>query len=309
MGRFGSFFASLLGAVGVMTAIPAQAEQMRVDGYFPAGSDEAAMLRTIAVDNFSGEDGPSLALLVADRLREVRIDGQPWLSVMAGRFGRDAEAVLGGNVRTRFGEENINLSRNVCVSYDDYNNCLQRADQNVPCLRVTVFVRPELRLTRRGGQLLWSFSQEASRNAEYCPDYDDRPDFETSVNDLLGDYARQVRYALAPAHESRSIRVLEGRGDLPRELRDPYRNAMRLVERDPAAACAQFASLAPQAPTHPQLLHNTALCAEREGRWDDAASGYTRLQAMRGARSEAQAGLNRLAQYRRARSQLERRGR
>lgn len=266
------------------------------------------MLRTIAVDDFSGEDGASLALLVADRLREVRIDGQPWLSVLAGRFGRDAEAVLGGNVRTRFAEENITLTRNVCTSYDDYGNCLQRADQAVPCLRVTVFVRPELRLTRGGGQLLWSFSQEASRSADYCPDYDNRPDFETSVNDLLGDYARQIRFALAPAHESRAIRVMEGRGDLPRPLRDPYRNAIRLVERDPTAACAQFASLAPQAPTHSQLSHNTALCAEREGRWDDAAAGYNQIQGMRGARNEAQAGLGRIAAYRRARSQIERRG-
>lgn len=309
MGRFGGLFATVIGAVGVMTAVPAQAEQMQVDGYFPAASDEAAMLRTVAVDDFSGQDGSRLSLLVADALRDVRIGGQPWLSVLAGRFGRDAEAVLGGNVRRRFNEENITLSRNVCVSYDDYNNCLQRADQNVPCLRVTVFVRPDLRLTRRGGQLVWSFSQEASRNAEYCPEYDDRPDFETSVDDLLGDYARQIRYALAPAHESRSIRVMEGRGDLPRPLRDPYRNAMRLTERDPAAACAQFAALAPQAPAHPQLLHNVALCAEREGRWDEAATRYTQVQAMRGARNEAQAGLNRLAQYRRARLQLERRGR
>ena len=85
-----------------LAALPAKAEVMRVDGYFPAGSDEAAGLRSIAVANFAGQDGPQLSLLVADNLRAVQLDGQPWLAVLVGGRARDAEAVLDGNVRTRF---------------------------------------------------------------------------------------------------------------------------------------------------------------------------------------------------------------
>jgi len=308
MRRFGGIFSSFVVAGLAALSAPAQAEQMRVDGYYPAGSDEAANLRSIAVGNFAGDDGPQLSLLVGDALRAVQIDGRPWLTVLTGRFGRDGDGALDGQVRSRYAEQNITLNRSVCTAYDQYNNCTVRADQPVPCLRVTLYLRPDLRLTGRGGQLLWSFSQEGSRQAEFCPDYDDEPDFTAHVDTLLAEYARTIRYQLAPAHEGRNIRVMEGRGDLPRELRDTYRNAMRQTERDPAAACAIFTSLAPQAPTHPQLQHNNALCAEREGRWDQATDGYNRLLSVRSARTEAQGGLARIAAYRRARQQLERRG-
>lgn len=294
------------GAVGLAT--PARAEQMRVDGYFPAVSDEAAALRSIAVVDFSGEDGPLLSLRVADRLREVRIDGQPWLSVLVGRHARGADGALSGTVRTRFVENNISQMRNVCTAYDEYDTCIQRADQNVPCLQVTAYLRPELRLSGGNGQLIWSWSQESSRNAEYCPDLDDRPDFEPSIEAMVDEFAQTIRYQLAPAHEGRNVRVLEGRGDLPRPLRDPYRNAIRLVERDPVAACTAFAALLPQAPSHPQLVFNNALCAERSGQWDLAAEAYGRLADGRGAAREGRDGLARIGQYRRARAQLDRRG-
>lgn len=308
MDRTWGLFAGLL-ASALACATPASAEQMRVDGYFPAGTDEAASLRTIAVEDFSGEDGPRLSLRVADALREVRVDGQPWLSVLAGRFGRGGDAALQGDVRTRYDENVIMLRRSVCVAYDAYNNCQQQQEQDVECLRVTASVRPELRLVRRGGQLVWSFSQQSQRSADYCPDFDEQPDFDAYIDEMLAEYARQIRYALAPAHESRSIRLLGGRDELPRPLRDTYRNAMRVVERDPAAACTIFASLAPQAPGHAQLAFNNALCAERAGDYARAEQGYQQLASGRGAAREGRDGLARIALYREGRAQIERRGR
>lgn len=299
---------TIIAATLVAAAVPAAAEQMQVDGYFPAGSDEAANLRSIAVEDFSGEDGPRLALQVADALRDVRIDGRPWLQVLVGRFGRGGDAALQGNVRTRYDENVIMLRRNVCVSYDQYDNCQAREDQYVECLRVSANVQPELRLVGRGGQLIWRYSQQSSRNAEYYPDFDEQPDFDAYIDEMLGEFTTQIRYALAPAHEGRSIRVLGGRDELPRPLRDTYRNAMRLTERDPAQACSIFASLAPQAPQHVQLVHNNALCAERVGDYARAEQGYQQLTTSRGAQREGREGLARIAQYRRGRAQIERRG-
>lgn len=306
MGRTWGLLAGLV-VSALACATPAHAEQMRVDGYFPAGNDEAANFRTIAVEDFSGEDGPRLSLRVADALREVRIDGRPWLSVLVGRFGRGGDAALQGDVRTRYDENVIMLRRNVCVAYDAYNNCQQQQEQDVECLRVTANIQPELRLVGRGGQLVWRYSQQSSRNAEYCPDFDEQPDFDGYIDEMLAEFTTQIRYALAPAHESRSIRVLGGRDELPRPLRDSYRNALRQTERDPAAACAIFASLAPQAPQHVQLLHNNALCAERAGDYAAAERGYQQLTTSRGAQREGRDGLARIAQYRRGRAQIERR--
>ncbi len=301
-------FAALVCVGLTLSAIPAKAEIMRVDGHFPAISDEAANLRSIAVADFSGEDGPHLSLLVSDRLREVRIDGRPWLNVLSGGFGRDAEASLGGNVRTSIDENVITLQRSVCVAKDANGGCAQSADQPVECLRVTVSVRPDLRLLRGNGALVWQWSQANSTNLEYCPDFDDQPDVDPEIERMLGEFARTIRYQLAPAHEGRNVRVLEGRGDLPRPLRNSYRNAMRQVERDATAACNGFAALLPQAPAHTQLMFNNALCAERNGQYDQAASVYQQLANGRGAVREGRDGLARIEQYRRANAQIVTRG-
>ena len=310
MRKTGGFLSVAAGVcMGLVVALPARAEVMRIDGYFPAASDEAATLRSIAVANFAGEDGPALSLLVADSLREVRLNGQPWLAVLVGGRGRDVEAVLDGNVRTRFVENPTTQRRNVCITYDSYDTCTERADQDVACLQVTAYIRPDLRLVRGDGRLVWSFSQESSRSAEYCPDLDATPDFEASIDEMHGEFSRTIRFALAPGYTNRNIRVLEGRGDLPRPLRDPYRNAIRLVERDGTAACDAFAALLPQAPAHTQLVFNNALCAERRGDYTGAAEVYSRLANGRGAVREGRDGLARIEQYRRAAVQLERRGR
>lgn len=308
MGKSGGFLSIVTAVLLGLAALPAQAEVMRVDGYFPAASDEAANLRSIAVANFTGEDGPQLSLLVADNLRAVELGGQPWLAVLVGNRARDAEAVLGGNVRTRFVENPITQRRNVCIAYDSYNTCTERADQDFACLQVIAHVRPDLRLVRDDGRLMWSFSQENSRSAEYCPDLDATPDFEASIDQMHNEFSRTVRYALAPSYSSRDIRVLEGRGDLARLLRDPFRSAIRLVERDTNAACDAFAALLLQAPAHNKLGFNNALCAERRGDYAGAAEVYYRLANGRGAAREGREGLARIEQYRRARLQLERRG-
>lgn len=292
----------------IAATVPASAEQVRIEGYYPAANDEAAALRSIAVADFGGEDGPHLALAISDALREVEIDRRPWFTVLAGRRGRDADGELGGVVRTRFVEEDISLGREVCVAYDSYDNCTQRARQQVPCLRVTAYLRPDLRLTGRGGQLIWRWSQEASRAAEYCPDHDREPDFSQSIDDMANDFARTIRFELAPSYQSRNVRVMEGRGDLPQPLRDPYRNAIRQTQRDMAGACAAFASLLPQAPTHQQLVFNNGLCAEWRGDFDAAVAIYSQLANGRGAGREGRDGLARIEAYRRAREQIARRG-
>lgn len=307
MGRTWGLFAALVVST-LASAAPVRAEQMQIDVYIPAGNDEAATLRTIAVEDFSGDDGPRLSLAVADALRDVRIDGRPWLSVLAGRFGRGGDAALQGDVRTSIDENVIMQRRSVCVSYDQNDNCQAREDQDVECVRITATLRPDLRLVRRGGQLVWRFSQSGNRSIEFCPDFEEQPDLDGPIDELLAEFAGQIRYSLAPAHEGRSVRLLGGRDELPRPLREAYRNAMRVVERDPASACAIFATLAPQAPGHVQLAFNTALCAERAGDYARAEQGYQQLAGGRGAAREGRDGLTRIAQYRRGRAQIERRG-
>ncbi len=54
------------------------AETLPVAGIYPAGSDEAATLHTIAVENFGGPRRPKPGLKLEDFLRDVYIFRRPW---------------------------------------------------------------------------------------------------------------------------------------------------------------------------------------------------------------------------------------
>ena len=285
-------------------ASPLHAETLRIAGYNPAASDEAAALRTIAVSDFSGHDGPSLSLLIADRLRQVELLGQPWFAVLVRDLAADADAVLDGHVQPRFSEASYNETRELCVERDDGGECIRREDVELECLRITATLRPELRLVRGDGLLLWSWSPERAEALSFCPGHDDRPDFEPAIERLLGQIAQEARFQLAPHYNERNVRVLESRRDLPRALRAPFRAAIRLVPSDPVGACAAFAQLLEQAPGHPSLIFNSGLCDEQAGDLDAAAAAYRRVLDDRNADDEAAAGLERIAARRRAAVQL-----
>lgn len=61
-------------ALGGLVA-PARAEVLQVFWLAPAGNDRLAELRTLAVEEFGGNEGPALAIRIEDMLRGVSLDG------------------------------------------------------------------------------------------------------------------------------------------------------------------------------------------------------------------------------------------
>ncbi|APE28977.1 hypothetical protein [Aurantiacibacter gangjinensis] len=296
-----------IAAVLSAIAIPAQAETLRIEGIYPAGSEAAIEVESIALDAFTGSDGLALASVIADRLRGVEIGGEEWFSVLPPALAGEADSILTGHAEPVFSEREVRARRSVCVAKDEDGDCTAREMLEVDCVDITASFRPDLRLIDRDGDQLWSSNMGRSHNVTYCPDHDAAPDFAPIVDNWILELAAHLRHELAPVARSQDIRIMEGRGGLERAMRRQFRDAIRLTETDERAACEAMEELHAAHPEQPSLRFNTGLCAEQGGAFVLAEEHYR--QALLNDRSddEAEAGLRRLEQRHRASQQVDRR--
>ena len=297
--------AALAGFVLAITT-PAQAETLRISGFYPAASDDAAALRSIAVERFSGPDGERLSFLIEDRLRQIVFYDEPWLTVLVPELARDADAVLQGYASPRFAETAYTEERETCIARDDEGTCTERGMVQAECLRVNVSLRPSLRLIASNGRVIWSAEPNRAQDFLYCPAFDDRPQVDPTIDSWLEAIAGEARFALAPHYANRDIRIMESRSGLPRASRRPFADAIRLTEVDPGAACTAFMDLLAANPAHPSLTFNVGLCAEQRGDYAGADRHYGAARLFDTSDDEAGEGLSRVDQRRRADRQMSR---
>lgn len=299
--------AAVIGAVALGAlafAAPAQAETLRISGFYPAASDDAAALRSIAVERFSGEDGARLSFLIEDRLRQIVFYDQQWFAVLVPELGGEADAMLQGYASPRFSETTYTEERETCLTRAEDGTCTETGKVEAQCLRVNVSLRPSLRLVAYDGRVLWSAEPSRAQDFAYCPDFDDRPQVDPVIDGWLEAIAGEVRFALAPHYSVRDIRIMESRRGLPRAARRAFADSIRLTEVDPAAACTAFSDLLAANPAHPSLTFNAGLCAEQRGDYAGAEVHYRAARLFDTSDDEAGEGLSRIAQRRRADRQM-----
>lgn len=299
-----SFRVAVLLSLGCCLAAPAQAETLRLSGVYPAASDDAVPVEAIAVDRFAGPDGPRLSFLVEDRLRQVSIGGQPWFTVLVPQLADEADALLQGYVEPGFVESRFRSTRSVCAEEDEDGECIEHRDVETDCLRVTASLSPEMRLVAYDGRLLWSSDARRNTTVSYCPQFDDKPDFSGTIDGWLEQIADQTRASLAPRYRVQDIRIMESRRGLERDVRNAFRDAIRMTEEDEREACNMFEMLFAANPQHPSLMFNAGLCAEQGGAFDLAEARYRQALGNDRSDDEAQQGLHRIGERRRAQRQL-----
>ncbi|MEL7728011.1 hypothetical protein AAG612_00555 [Citromicrobium bathyomarinum] len=295
----GSIAAMLLGGAN------AQAETLRVETIYPAASDEAAAVRTIAIDRFAGREGSDFANRIEDRLLDAAIDGQPYFTLLHRSQAGKADAILGGGARVRVTETEFSQQRKICVEEDEDGDCVRREKVDLACVRLAIDVRPRANLRSAEGHILWSERLSRSEVLSYCPGYDDEPLIAPAVDLALAGAADDVRRALAPVQAIEDIRIMERRKGMPRDASKAFRDAIRLTKQDERGACEAFAALEPAIGAHPSLLFNLGLCAEQVGDFATAEQYYGQALADKTSDDEAQAGLRRIGLYLAAESQLE----
>ena len=96
--RFWSGLPGILLACGV-----AHAETLPIAGIYPAESDGGAAMRSIAIEQFGGSDGPELSIRIGDALQDATISGQRYFRILAG--GGSAYGVLRGTATAEISRE------------------------------------------------------------------------------------------------------------------------------------------------------------------------------------------------------------
>lgn len=294
-----------IGGFAMVLAAQASAETIRIDATYPAPNDRAAMLESIAIERFGGEDGPALSILIGDRLRDARIDGAPYFRVLPASLANDADAALRGTVSVRVdvsSSSDKEVSR--CVKRDDNRNCVERRKEKIPCELASVSVRPTLRLIGIDGDLIHSDGTAASRQVRYCADQD-QPSLDPLVNEALREIADRMRADLAPTQRSDLFRIMESRKRMDRQAAKAFRAAVKLTKRDVAGACNAFEDLEGVIGDQVSLLFNIGLCAEFEEDFARARNYYQRSLDVDASKGYAAQGLYRLERRKRAGQQLE----
>lgn len=295
----------VLGLAAATLPNVAAAETITVEGIYPAGNTDAALYEVIAIERFGGADGSALSTRISDRLRSVRIDGAPWVRVVSGSIGSEADAALSGFVSTNVREtQSYDKEVETCVARDAKRKCVEKRKEKVPCVSVEVRVSPSLRLVDRDGRLIHSDDADVTRSFRACAD-EREPSVDPLIDQALDQIADRMRNALAPQYRREGIRVMETRKGMEKDAGRAFRDAIRQTKKDEQGACESFASLEPAVGDHPSLLFNIGLCAEAAGDFETAVRYYDRTLALDSGSSYANDGLRRIGQRRLADDQLE----
>ncbi len=261
-------------------ASAAHAESVELVGTFPAPFREAAMLHSMAIERFGGEDGRQLQLAVERALLTPDLSGATHFDIVADRRRRGAaraDGLLSGVVTSGVEEGRVRLKRKRCVERDGDGDCTREEDVDVNCTRRIVNVRADLRLAREDdGRILYSESKPFRDEISWCPGEQPARTVEETIAGAVEGFARSVRFDLVPRTERYSARFRESSSGLPRELRQRQRDVVRLTQRDLGAACAAWEEMNALAPDHPSIVYDLGLCAEARGDYEQALDWYLR---------------------------------
>ena len=320
---------SLLAMAGLALAGPdiVLAEVLTVEGVYPARTAGAVEIEEITVERFGGDVGEQLAIAITDRLEDVRLDSQPYFTIKSATGGGNTYHIygaagaapeeapsgpVGATLRgTASGEvsevRDGSEKRTRCVRRDDNKKCIEETVDVFRCRKMTVRFSPSLRLIAREGGTLYAADDDLVQSQRYCANDKSEPSPARMMDSMVDEFAQRVRYDLAPEFRRADVRIMESRKGLAKADSSAFRETVRLTKSDQAAACAQFEAMLASYPDHASLLFNAGLCAERDGRLEEAAELYQRTRMTADGRAYAQAGLDRVASRMRAERQLDRR--
>lgn len=296
----------LLAVSALAWAGAVQAETLRVQAWAPAGSDQAAAVRSVQVEPFGGDAGDELTIQVEDALRAVDLGDGPWLRVIPAATGSGGEALLRGVATTQQRLTNYTEERERCIR-DDKGNCTAAKEKiTVKCVRRQVDLEVQLRLIARDGTLLWSDNRPETYTDSRCELDEAAPRGRSAITrELAGKVAVRVRGDFAPRRWSEDVRVDEGRKGLSKPDGESFKRAVRSVKDGKAPeACMAWAALAQANPGHAPTLYNIGLCAESAGDPVRAGQVYRQVLALNPKHGLAKRGLERIAAQDRALRQI-----
>ena len=291
-------------AVAALSAAPAAAETLRVEGIRPAANAALVGARTVKSDRFTGQDGEMLAMMVEDRLRDAAFDGQPWLRVLPNGSYEDADAILTGYAQAEVNYTKEMAKREDCVERDENRNCLRKEWVERECRRRDIVMTGQVRFTRYEGTQLYRNELVDSRSVVICRGDDNVPGEESVIRELAGALSVSLTNVLFPYRQRRDVRVSERKKELAKPDQNLFKQALKHTKRDAYQACVIWSEMGTRYPNNPTLLFNQGLCRESAGDRPGAAEFYRATLAINPKEDYASDGLARLAAFERGDAQV-----
>lgn len=283
----------------------ARAEVLQVFWLAPAGNDRLAELRTLAVEEFGGNEGPALAIRIEDMLRGVSLDGSGYFRILAPRGPSPAEGVLRGTAESDVRFARYTEEREECAAKDDAGKCTDQKKVKVNCARRFVELTVALRVVRIDGTVIHTEDRPEIHESKSCEGDAQPPRARTDiVRDMIRQVAERLRLAVAPRHRDEAVRVDESRKGLAKADAARFKAAVRLTKTDTRAACGVWREVAASNPQHLPTMFNLALCNEHEGQRDAAVQGYRTVLGIAPRTYSASAAISRISLDAHARAQI-----
>ena len=260
---------------------------------------EVAATRVVAVDRFDGPAGDWYANQFEAMLYHTVFDGAPWFQLVDYHRSADGPEKAGTytgviDITKYSTSERINTVSK-CTEWDGLFDCETREDVDELCIEERVDVRVEPRLVDAAtGRVILIGSYPGEASTETCHELGlardrDRhhwgrdhglfggfgalppPDL---LYAALSDTLDPIRRDIAPRNATvRATFIAEAYDPVVRA--DPrFEQAVKLGERDPAAACETWSAMATAYPEAPAVIHNMAACAEASGDYAAAQALY-----------------------------------
>ena len=174
-------------SLSAVLAFPARAETLDLSSIYPAANDEAAALQSITVERFGGDLGPALAMRIEDELRQVNVDGRPWLRILPARGGGEGEGYMTGTAYGEGKQTRFTREREECVRQNQFKQCEEKKKVQVQCTRRTLELDVALRLVRGDGTLVYSSDRPERYEDSRCEGDSGEPRERSSVErELVG---------------------------------------------------------------------------------------------------------------------------
>lgn len=294
------------GIVLLTTAAGAQlkAETLPIEGVYPAGSDQLAVLNSLAIGPFARQDGQALAIELEQRLANVQVRGVPYFTIVPFRAKGGADGTITGSAASSVETRREQVRDRECAYEDDKGKCKQWRNVTITCTRRIVTLSYTVQVEGRRRERIYGVATNAAESLLLCPNSGDAPPVEAAVGYLISKVATELRLQFAPLEIRDEIRVKEGTDGLQNNAKKKFKDGIRLTKRNVTSACTVWGEVDQLVPDHAPTLFNLGLCAESRRDYNAAETLYRRVFELNRSERYANEAIERLNRRRQAERQI-----
>ena len=267
----------------------------------PGKSVEAARLRKVAVMPFDGPDGANFAAEFEGKLASVKIDDRQFFEVVnrsaldtvmnemkltqSGLVDPDTAAQVGKMIgakgiyigqitKAKVNDSKYVEERSECSARNEKGRCVSWRKWKVDCIKRTADfnVTPKL-VEVETARLIFSDNYSGKQESKRCADsgYPLKSSDEMILS-LQNSALASIRNDIAPFYQPVQIQLMKVKDGITSEAaKDKLASGLEFAKNKRFdRACEIWAEARPLAPRSVSILHNLAICAEVDGKLEEA---------------------------------------